>query len=94
LVPLWVFIIVIVVCVGIVVYDKLKNGKFYDEYDKICDAYDEVIDSHGNLVKILGYYRLRFGIVSVEDINNMVGVDLEKLNEEIEYGKVAEDKSI
>jgi hypothetical protein len=94
LVPLWVFIVVLVVCVGIVVYDKLKNGKFYDEYDKVCDAYDEVMDSYSNLTKMLGYYRLRFGIVSVDDINNMVGIDMEKLNEEIEYGKGTENKSI
>ena len=87
MVPVWVLIVTLVICIGIIIYDRNSTDNIFLKYEMVLDEYVELGESYQHLLQVLGYYRLRFGIVSVEDIENMVGIDMEKLNEEIEYGK-------
>ena len=87
MVPVWVLIVALVLCIGIIIYDRNSTANVFIEYDSLEYEYDELNESYRILLKVLGYYRLRFGIVPIEDIENMVGIDMEKLNEELEYGK-------
>lgn len=62
MVPLWVFIVVIVVCVGILLWEIIGNRVILKNIE------EEWREEYGNIARILLYYHWKFGNVPQEQI--------------------------
>lgn len=72
MINVWAFILACVIFIGIMIREFLHNKDVEDKYKSLQE-------SNEGLTMILGYYSLRFGSISIEDIEKMVGIESEKL---------------
>ena len=75
------FWILLIVSVVIITIEYFRTRFLEKEIDKLTEELAQTHDLYKNLTVFLGYYRLRFGEVSWEDVQNLKGVSKKKLDQ-------------
>ena len=72
MINIWIFIIACIIFIGILIREFLHDKDMEDKYRALQEANE-------GLIMVLGYYSMRFGQITTEDLTNMVGIEAEKL---------------
>lgn len=87
MISIWLFIGALGIFIAILLIEHFRYNRLLKLLDEVSEELEYSDETLSGIAQIAGYYRLRFGDVTVYDMQHMVGVSPERLAEfEAEYG--------